>query len=224
MLLTETIQNSTAAIKLRRNAADSKTKANAYLKALTQLNRAAQDIEHTLQCAIDMRAKGIIEAPVLSESVKIDLLSCIDACGNGVSPDTNEQLSLDTVRLLQSKGDAIADSIKVTWKDAAATYAKGTTGYLSMISGLTENPRYARELVDGIDKTTKTDPSTQSISRLVEDVATARSITDAFSISPKIESFLKKVAAQQATVADLTPEVTAWLKEKNLMGKLKVRF
>ena len=40
----------------------------------------------------------------------------------------------------------------------------------------------------------------------------------------EIERFLKKVSAQQATVIDLTPNVLAWLKEKNLTGKLRVRF
>lgn len=129
-----------------------------------------------------------------------------------------------TLRLLQSKGDAIASSIKVVWKDAAANYAKGSTGYLSMIGSLTDNPKQAKDLVESISKTVDSDPSIKSIGKLVADVAEAKKITDSFSIGPKIESFLKKVSSQQATVADLTPDVTAWLKEKKLMGKLKVRF
>ncbi len=224
MLLTETIQKSTTAIKLRRNATDNKAKAESYFKALTQLDQTAKSIENTLQCAIELKAKGIVDEPVIAEEVKTDLLSCIDSCGNGVSPDSEEQLSLATVKLLQSKGDAIAASIKVVWKDAASNYAKGSTGYLSMIGSLTDNPKQAKELVDGINKTTEGDPSIKAISKLVTDVAAAKKITDSFSIGPKIESFLKKVSSQQATVADLTPDVTAWLKEKKLMGKLKVKF
>lgn len=224
MLLTETIQKSTTAIKLRRNTTDNKAKAESYFKALTQLDQTAKSIENTLQCAIELKAKGIVDEPVIAEEVKTDLLSCIDSCGNGVSPDSEEQLSLATVKLLQSKGDAIAASIKVVWKDAASNYAKGSTGYLSMIGSLTDNPKQAKELVDGINKTTEGDPSIKAISKLVTDVAAAKKITDSFSISPKIESFLKKVSSQQATVADLTPDVTAWLKEKKLMGKLKVKF
>lgn len=224
MLLTETIQKSTTAIKLRRNATDNKAKAESYFKALTQLDQTAKSIENTLQCAIELKAKGIVDEPVIAEEVKTDLLSCIDSCGNGVSPNSEDQLTLATVKLLQSKGDAIAASIKVVWKDAASNYAKGSTGYLSMIGSLTDNPKQAKELVDGINKTTEGDPSIKAISKLVTDVAAAKKITDSFSIGPKIESFLKKVSSQQATVADLTPDVTAWLKEKKLMGKLKVKF
>ena len=39
MLLSETIQKSTTAIKLRRNATDNKSKAESYFKALTQLTK-----------------------------------------------------------------------------------------------------------------------------------------------------------------------------------------
>lgn len=224
MLLSETIQKSTTAIKLRRDATDNKAKAESYYKALTQLNQTAKSIEGTLKCAIEMKSQGIVSEPILREAVKSDLLTCIDSCGNGVSPDSEEQLSLATVRLLQSKGDAIASSIKVVWKKAAANYAKGSTGYLSVIGNLTDNPKQARELVEGINKTAEGGPSIKSISKLVSDVAEVKKITDSFSIGPQIESFLKKVSSQQATVADLTPDVTAWLKEKKLMGKLKVRF
>lgn len=224
MLLTETIQKSTAAIKLRRNATDNKAKAESYFKALTQLNLAAKSVEGTLKCAIEMKTQGIVAEPVITEEARAELLSCIDSCGNGVSPDSDEQLSLANVKLLQSKGDAITATIKVVWKDAASNYAKGATGYLSMIGTLTDNPKQARDLVDGINKTVEGDPSINAISKLVDDVAVAKKITENFSINPKIESFLKKVSSQKATVADLTPDVTAWLKEKKLMEKLKVRF
>lgn len=224
MLLTDTIQKSTTAIKLRRNATDNKTKAESYIKALKQLDKTANSIESTLKCAIEMKAQNVVLTPVLTEKEKSDLLSCIDSCGNGVSPDSEEQLSLDTIKLLQSKGDAIAASIKVAWKDAANKYAKGSTGYLSMIGSLTDNPKQARELVENINKTAESEPSIKAVTKLVNDVAEAQKITESFSIGPKIESFLKKVSSQQATVADLTPDVTAWLKEKKLMGKLKVRF
>lgn len=224
MLLTETIQKSTAAIKLRRNATDNKAKAETYFQALTQLNQTARTIEGTLKCAIEMKTQGIVNEAVLAETQKIDLLSCIDACGNGVSPDSEEQLSLETVKLLQAQGTAIASAIKVIWKDAASDYAKASTGYLSMIGNLTDNPQQARELVDSINQTSTGEPTIKAMSKLVADVAAAKKITEDFSISPKIESFLKKVSSQQATVADLTPDVTSWLKEKRLMGKLKIRF
>ena len=224
MLLTETIQKCTTAIMLRRNADDNKAKAESYFNALTKLDQTAKDIEETLLCASEMKTKGIINSSLISEEVKSDLLTCIDTCGNGVSPNSEEQLTIETVRLLESKGDAISSTMKITWKSAAADYSKGSTGYLSMISNLTDDPKQAKDLVERINKTIEGNPSSKAISKLVEDVSTAKRITEDFSINPQIENFLKRVSTQQATVADLTPDVTAWLKEKRLMGKLKVRF
>jgi len=93
-----------------------------------------------------------------------------------------------------------------------------------MIGGLSNDPKRARELANKITQTAAGDPSTKAINSMVSDVAEAKRIADKFSLNPEIEGFLKKVSSQQATILDLTPKVLAWLKEKNLTGKLKIRF
>lgn len=224
MLLTETIQKSITAIKLRRNATDNKAKAEAYYNALTNLNQTAKTIEKTLRCAIELQSQGIISEPLLSEELKTNLLSGIDRCGSGVSPDSEEQLTMETVKLLQSKGDAITAAINVAWTAAADDYAKGPVGYLSLIGNLTDDPKQASDIVNSIAQTVNGAPSIKAISKLTDDVASAKNITKDFSSSPEVQNFLRKVSSRQATVADLTPDVTAWLQDKCLMDKLKVRF
>lgn len=221
MLLTETIKNSTSAIKKRRATIESKQHAEAYGSALAQLSLATERIKVTLDCAIAMKDSGIVCAPIMEESVHSDLLACIDDCGNGVHEIT---LSLEAVRLLKSKGDALATQLKIVWKEAAEEYAEGTKGYLSMISGLSADPKRSKELADSIGKLVASDPSVGGINSLVSNVAEAKKIVEAFSLNPEIEKFLKKVSAQQATVVDLTPNILAWLTEKNLTSKLRVRF
>lgn len=221
MLITETIKNSTSAIKQRRAAIESKQTAETYAKALAQLAQAAESIKSTLDCAVAMKETGIVSTPLIDEPTRSELLTCIDDCGNGVS---EMQLTLETVRLLKSKGDAVATQIKIVWRDAAQRYSDGSKGYLSMIGGLSNDPKRARELANKITQTAAGDPSTKAINSMVSDVAEAKRIADKFSLNPEIEGFLKKVSSQQATILDLTPKVLAWLKEKNLTGKLKIRF
>lgn len=221
MLLTETINKTTSAIKMRRTTIESKQLAEAYGRALAQLALATEGIKSTLDCAVAMKESGIVDIPLMDETTREDLLASIDDCGNGVHEIT---LSLETVRLLKSKGDAIATQIKIIWKDAAQKYSEGTKGYLSMIGGLSTDPKRSRELADNIGKLVAGDPTIGGIESLVSDVAEAKKIVEEFSLNPEIEKFLKKVSAQQATVGDLTPNVLAWLKEKNLTSKLRVRF
>lgn len=221
MRLTETIKNCTSAIKKRRATIESKQHADAYAKALVQLAQTTESIKNTLDCAIAMRDMGIVSTPLMDESMRSELLACIDDCGNGVS---EMQLTLETVRLLKSKGDVVAAQIKIVWRDAAQTYSEGTNGYLSMIGALTNDPRRARGLADSITQMVAGEPSIDAVNRLVSDVAEAKKIVNTFSLNPEIEAFLKKVSSQRATVLDLTPNIMAWLKEKKLIGKLNIRF
>lgn len=221
MLLTETIKNSTSAIKKRRATLESKQHAETYTKALAQLALTIESIKGTLDCAAAIKDYGIVDTPLMDEATRSELLAYIDDCGNGVSEIT---LTTEAVRLLKSKGDTVAMQIKIIWKDAAGKYSEGTKGYLSMIGSLSADPRRSKELADNITKLVADDPSIGGVKSLVSDVAEAKQIVAAFSLNPEIERFLKKVSVQQATVVDLTPNVLAWLNEKNLASKLRVRF
>ena len=79
-------------------------------------------------------------------------------------------------------------------------------------------------MAERITKTVDGALTTSNVKQLVEDVAEAKKIADAFSLNPEIATFLKKVSSLQATVVDLTPNVLSWLKEKKLTSKLKIRF
>lgn len=221
MLLTETIKNSTSAIKKRRATIESKQNAETYAKALAQLAQATESIKQALDCTKAMKESGIISAPLLNGSTRGELLDCINDCGNGIS---EMQLTLETVRLLKSKGDAVATQIAIVWHDAARKYSDGSKGYLSMIGGLSNDPKQAKELADSINQTVVGAPSIKAVKRLVSDVSDAKRIADEFSLSPEIEHFLKKVSSQGATLLDVTPNVLKWLKEKGLTGKIAIRF
>lgn len=221
MLLTETIKKSTSAIQKRRTAQENKRSAEDYSKALGRLAQASDALKSTLDCATELKSKGIVEHPLMLQQMRDELIEYADNCGRGVFEGT---LTLDMVTAFKAKGDTIAAQMQVVWKDAAAKYAEGTKGYLSMISGLTDDPKHAKELADSISNTVDGVLSISAIKKLVTEVAEAKRITAAFSLSPEIEMFLKKVSSQQATAADLTTNIMAWLKEKKLTGKLKIRF
>lgn len=221
MLLTETIKHSTSAIQKRRTVQENKKSAEDYSKALEQLTQASNALKTTLDCAAEMKSKGIVEHPLILQQMRDELVEHANNCGKGVFDGT---LALDIVIAFKTKSDAVAGQIKIVWKDAATKYADGTKGYLSMIGGLTDDPKHARELADSISETVAGTLSIAAVKKLVADVAEAKRIADAFSLNPEIEAFLKKVSFQQATVIDLTPKVLSWLKEKKLTRKLKVRF
>ena len=66
--------------------------------------------------------------------------------------------------------------------------------------------------------------SRKQINALVSKVDEANKITSNFPLKPEIEVFLKKVSAQRASIADLTPNILEWLREHKLREKFKVNF
>ena len=210
-----------AAIKTRRATLESKQHAETYAKALSELSRVKTSISDTLDCMVSMKQHGIVKEPLMDEATKRDLLNCVNDCGNAIEERT---LAIDTVRLLQSKGDSVLKQVKVIWKDASTKYSDGIKGYLSIIGGLSDNPNKAKSLGDRIDCAIAGEPSIKAIIGLVDDVAEAKRITDAFAINPTIEIFLKRVSSGGATAVDLTPPVMTWLIEQNLLDKVKLKF
>ena len=221
MLLTETIKNCTSAINKRRAIIESKQHAETYAKALAQLSQSTKHIKNSIDCATAIKENGIVQTPLIDEDTRSELLACIDDCGNGVA---EMSLTMETVRLLKAQGDSLVMHIKMKWQDGAREYSDGPKNYLSIIGSLTSNPKLAKDLADRIDRTVSGNPSIMAVNNLLSDVAEAKQITDQFSLKPEIEDFLKKVSSQQASVLDLTPDIIAWLKEKNLRQKLKIRF
>lgn len=221
MLLTETIKSSTSAITKKRVAQESKQNAENYGKAITQLDQAISVIRVTLECSEALKAKGLVLSPIMDGDTRDEFFECFDSCGNGIE---NMDLTLETVKLLRSKGETFLTTIGIAWKDAARKYAEGTAGYLLMIAGLSSDSKKALDLAGSISKAADGGPSIKAIDKLIANVQEAKRIIDAFALNPEIETFLKKVSSQQATVFDLTPNILSWLNEKNLTNKLKLRF
>ena len=221
MLLTETISSCTTAIQARRNAQERKRSSDEYAKALSKLAQTSTSLKSTLDCASKLKSDGIVDHPLITQQMQEELLDCINNCGNGIHEST---LTSEIVEVLRAKSEAYADQIKAVWKDASTKYSEGVKGYISMIVGFSDDPQHTRKLIDSIEKTVAGNVSIQTINRLVSDVAEAQKIMASFSLSPEIETFLKKVSGNRATLSDLTPEILGWLKEHNLKGKLHIRF
>ena len=159
--------------------------------------------------------------PLLDNGTKTELLEAIDDCGIALE---NGQLGKESVQVFGSRTKQRQRDLTAKWKECATRYADSVTGYLGIVQGLTDKPQEVDELKSRIGNTVNGDPSPASAKKLSADVAQANAIISRYSLKPEIESFLRKVAVKQATVADLTPTVISWLDAQNLLTKLKIAF
>lgn len=221
MMLTEIINNSTSAIQRRRIAQDRKQSAEAYTNALSKLNTTSNNLKATLECASTLEKEGIIQHSLMKSQTRDELLESINSCGQGLYDGS---LTSEIVALLKTRSEAFWGQLQAAWKTEAAKYSDGVKGYLGLIGGLSEDPQKAKRLEGNIASIVQNNVSINAISQLVENVAQAKIIVESFALNPTIEIFLKKVSTHQATIADLDQNVMQWLKDKNLINKLKINF
>lgn len=220
-MLTDNISNCIAAVQTKRKVQENRASLNTQQAALAQLNLVCKQLKVLLECVAAIQNSEISSSPVLSGAMASDLSDSVAACGNAVKDCS---LSKDTVAVLASTIKAASNETAALWRQVSTNYAEGPKGYLSLIGGLTSDPKGARTLSARITETCDGAPTVHSVKTLLSDVYKANEIISLFSLKPEIEVFLKKVSVQRATVFDLTPEVLAWLQEHGLTRKLKVNF
>ena len=221
MLLSETITTCINAINEKRAAQDRKKSIEEFSTALANLNTVCSQLGTVTKCMKELKKLGIISTPVMASTTRDDLLSSVYDCGSGIEDGS---LSKDTVKIFTSHVNTAKAELNNAWESNAGIYSDGSRGYISMIAGLTDDPKKTRELEQTIQKIASGAISLKQINDLISSVAAANEIKACFSLEPQIQIFLQKVSSEQATVADLTPAVQEWLKEKNLMDKLKICF
>ncbi len=221
MLLTETIDKSISTIKKRAAAKQQKDYAVEYTAALVSLSQAAVEVKSALICAGAIDKSGLAEHSVLSISQKSELMDSIDACGAAAYEST---LSAHLVKVLQMQGKTLKSQETAIWREAAAKYVEGPNGYLSMLGGLSENPADVENLKSRINSLVAAEPSAKNVEKLLAEVERANVLISQFTLSPEVEAFLRKVSSKQATFLDLTPNILCWLRDRNLMNKLRISF
>lgn len=220
-MMTDTIATSIAAIEEKRAAQYRKQSADNLAKALERLDSVSTQLKNMLDCMEAITHTGISSVPILNAEFRDELLSSISACGEGAAKGT---LTRETVRLLETQYASTKRDVDTRWPVLAKAYSEGLCGYLSILGSLTNDPKKAVALHTAISSAVTTNPTKKSVEAFNENVSEAQRLTSAFSLKPDIMAFLKKVKNLQATIADLTPEVTQWLEEKQLKEKLNVRF
>ena len=220
-MITDSIQSCIFVIKQKQDVLRNKQSYEDYQKALASLSKECQSLGGSLDTLDSIEKYKISNSPLLNNGIKTELLNAIDQCGEALA---NGQLSKEAIQVFGSHTKQLQRELTASWKMYAGRYAEGVTGYLGIIQGFTDNPKEVDELRTRIGSLANGDPTPTAAKELSADVTQANAIISKFSLKPEIEAFLQKVAAKEATVADLNPTVISWLDSQNLLAKLKIAF
>lgn len=197
----------------------SNEKLNTRLASIASIGKELESCIETIQA---MQSNHISDGTPINEEQKGSLVEAINECGRCIN-----DLSIDDtiVSAFKMQTKVIKQLLSVHWKQSASSYSAEAVNYLTILSDLTPDPKRSNDLLSSIKaQAANTAPNQTTISKFVSDVNAAQNIINQYKLEPAVQNFLLKVKLRSATIDDLTPDVTKWLKANNLTKKLLISF
>ncbi len=218
-MLTDTIQNSVQTIERLTKQRENKAAAAQFSVALAKLNVSLTQTQKTLDCAEEMKACHVSETPVLTKATLDKLRGAVNDCGSAIHEGALDAYKVQSLEVHAKEAKRELDD---AWRQCAPALVETLKSRLAILRDLSADGARIHELENNMQNAL-TNPVTQErIRSFAQDLALAKRIADRFPLDPEIEAFLQKVSRGRATLADLTPEVFAWLSERQFLRKFRI--
>ena len=206
-----------------------------YIVSLKKLRQLMNIKENSVrQESIDQKYKAIM----LSVHNMTDLLNYSKDVFHFSNSEGTQPLSELLIKLKRcvssgfADGDLVAEAqtdlkkvqsiVKRNWEKYYGTLTKSTLGTLQVISRL--DPPLVSSYQARI-QAASTWPTEKSVLVDLNDaLCSAEKLIQSLNLDEKVTVFLRKMAAGQATVLDLNPDVSAWIHANALEGKIRLSF
>lgn len=120
---------------------------------------------------------------------------------------------------------SLDDDLKMKWTFYIGNKNKDIIGLLESLQNIVENKQEIRQLISELKTFEKKWPVTPAtINRYNDHFNSANKVISEMNASTGVQDFITRVAANQATLEDLTDEVINWLRTKQLTNKLVIKF
>jgi hypothetical protein len=111
------------------------------------------------------------------------------------------------------------------WHSFATSSMEDADRTLNSIRGLLENKQEIDEVIQSLRKISQLWPvSKKNVNYFDTLLQDAKSKVTRLQVSPSIQIFLEKVANQQASLSDITPEISDWLQQQDFAKNLIISF
>jgi hypothetical protein len=220
-MIVDTINACISMIQKKDCAEKKRISEQQYERNLNSVKTTTEWIEKIFDIDEAITENKITTESCISVDLQTDLLESILSCGNAIR---DYSLGKEQATIFDTQVKRANQALATHWQKWALDYSNGVSGYLSLLIGLTIDPRRSQELQNLVRLGCSTIPSHKEVDMFVKNVSEIQKIVDYFSLDDKIKDFLIKVRFKDATIEDLTPEVICWLEKNNLKKKLLINF
>lgn len=219
-MLIDKITNCTSSINelstLRSNAL-SLSAFEASINKLTTVDSMVTDFVATVEemnkhdfCKMNLSAEDL-------EKMQDAIKTCVAAV-NGMTLSNNDVAAITTV--FQSQKTIL----NTLWKSTAKAYVDPIRSYLGIIQTFAANKDEIANLSKALLNGSTAEPNSAIVRTLVANAHKANAITSNFQMNDGVRAFLQKAKNGTATFADITQDVSQWITEHNLAGRIKLTF
>lgn len=156
-----------------------------------------------------------------SEEEMAEMRESVITCAKAVN---SKSLSNNDVAVIRTVFEAQKKKLTFFWKSAATEYVNPIRNYLGIIQTFATNKEEISNLIKALNSGSKAEPSAAIVRTLVANAQKANLITSNFQMSEGVCAFLQKARNCNATYADITDDVSKWIKEYNLGSRIKLTF
>ncbi|MCS0674470.1 hypothetical protein [Cytobacillus firmus] len=136
-----------------------------------------------------------------------------------------EKYNRDDIIAFSRPFKTLDDDLKLRWMNYVRNKNQDTIKLLQQMQNIVSNKQEIKQLVDELKKFENKWPITSNVvNRYHEHHVNAKKIISDMQASNGVQDFIGKVAANNATLDDLTDEVILWLREQQLTNKLVIKF
>ncbi|MEH7238855.1 hypothetical protein [Bacillus sp. JJ1562] len=136
-----------------------------------------------------------------------------------------EKVNKDEILAFSRPFKTLDDELKMSWINYVHNKNQDTIRLLKQMKNIVSNPQEIDQLVSELTKFENRWPiTTNLVNRYDELHDSAKKIISDMKASEGIQEFIGKVAANQATLDDLSDEVILWLRQQQLTNKLVIKF
>lgn len=219
-MLIEKINTCTSSINELSTLRSNALSLNAYEASINKLTTVDSLVTDFVSTVEEMNKHEFCKINLSGEEVtkmREAITTCVAAV-NGMTLGTNDVNAITTV--FQSQKTMLT----MLWKSAAKAYVDPIRSYLGIIQTFASNKDEISNLSKALLTGSTAEPSAAVVSTLVSNTKKANAITSNFQMSEGVRAFLQKAKNGKATYADITDDVSKWIKEHNLGSRIKLSF
>ena len=220
-MLKDILENANIKLETTKTALTRVRDTKQFTTNMTKVLQTAGSMDLYLKTASAAEANQLMDVSV-DAIMRNDIVASLQTVLSQIHEGYLETTSVSSVSRNVTDFKKNLDSL---WISAVKSSTEQVILLLKMFGQFMPNENEAISVTDVLDKAKTALPANaKEVAAFASNLRKARQIAEQIGADDEIQAFIQKVLEKQATLADITPSVQAWINNHNITRRLKIRL